>query len=380
MLRTLVSDFKAAGHNVTIFLDSRLKAFNPPIEADATIPISSRRELDKALKKNSKAVDAVYIVAPESEQMLQKLVESLENSGAVSLNCKANAIRMASDKMTTYRTLKKMGLRTPETLMIDARENVKQIKSTVSELEFPAVFKPIHGVSCSGVSVVRNESQIVAAVSKIMKESSDEVFVAQRLVRGVSASVSLISADNQALPITLNKQIITLTSPNSNSSYEGGTVPLHHSSEKEALKVAQLAVKSLKGLRGYVGVDMILTDEEPVVMDVNPRLTTSYVSFRKVVNFNPAQAIIDAVLMRRLPENIRCSGYASHLKVNVASPSNEILSKTYGMKEVISPPFPVTEDGSACALLVSHCAKLTETKKALFEAKRHLLDAFHSSD
>jgi len=34
MLRSLISDFKTAGHNVTTLLDSRLKAFNPPIEAD----------------------------------------------------------------------------------------------------------------------------------------------------------------------------------------------------------------------------------------------------------------------------------------------------------------------------------------------------------
>jgi hypothetical protein len=86
------------------------------------------------------------------------------------------------------------------------------------------------------------------------------------------------------------------------------------------------------------------------------------------------------VLLRRLPEKVECSGYASILKLKVAAPADEVLLKTYGIKEVISPPFPVMCDGSAYALLVSHCAKLTDTRTGLFEARRHLLDAFHGGD
>ena len=32
----------------------------------------------------------------------------------------------------------------------------------------------------------------------------------------------------------------------------------------------------MPGLRGYVGVDLVLTDSEAVVIEVNPRLTTAY--------------------------------------------------------------------------------------------------------
>ncbi len=374
MLRTLISDFNAAGHNVTIFLDSRLKAFNPPIEADNIISIFSHKELDKALKKISQAVDAVYIIAPESDQVLQRLVEVVEISGGIPLNCQVNTIRKASNKMKLYRILKKIGLRVPETLIVDIRENVEQIKHIVGKLGFPLVFKPVDGVGCCGLSVVRNESQIVAAVNKIMKESSSEYFIAQRLIKGAAASVSLISTGEEALPVTLNKQMITLASPNSDSSYDGGVVPLRHSLEKEALRVAQMAVKSLTGLRGYIGVDMVLTREEPVVMEVNPRLTTSYIGLRKVVNFNPAQAIIDAVLERKLPENVQSSGYAFLLKVKVPAPTYEVLLKTYGLKEVISPPFPVTGDGAAYALLVSYSAKLKDAEIGFHKAEKRLLD------
>lgn len=375
MLRALISDFKAAECNVTTLLDSRLKAFNPPIEADNIIPISSHKELDKALKKISQAVDAIYIIAPESDQVLQRLVEAVEISGEISLNCQVNAIEKASNKMKIYKILKKIGLRIPETLMVDTHENIKQIKRMVGELGFPLVFKPVDGVGCCGLSVVRDESQIVAAVNKIMKESLNKRFIAQRLIKGVAASVSLISTGEEALPITLNKQMITLAPPNSDSSYNGGIVPLRHSSEKEALRAARMAVKSLTGLRGYIGVDMVLTRKEPVVMEVNPRLTTSYIGLRKVVNFNPAQAMIDAVLKRRLPGNVQSSGYAFFLKVKVPTPAHEILLKTYGLKELISPPFPVPGDEEAYALLVSYSAKLKDAETGFYKAEKRLLNA-----
>ncbi|NIV10374.1 MAG: ATP-grasp domain-containing protein, partial [Aliifodinibius sp.] len=64
----------------------------------------------------------------------------------------------------------------------------------------------------------------------------------------------------------------------------------HHPLLEEALETAQRTVELLRGLRGYVGVDMVLTNDEPVVVEVNPRLTTSYIGLRKVINFNLAQA------------------------------------------------------------------------------------------
>ena len=39
-------------------------------------------------------------------------------------------------------------------------------------------------------------------------------------------------------------------------------------------------VESFSGLRGYVGVDVVLGQDKLYVVDVNPRLTTSYVGLR----------------------------------------------------------------------------------------------------
>lgn len=379
MLRCLASDFKAAGHSVTTLLDSRLKAFSPPIEADNVISVSSSEEVEENLKKLSEEVDAVYIVAPESGQTLQRLVRLVETSGGLSLNCQVDAIKEASNKMTTYEALERRRLRVPETAMVSLHEDSRHIRSIAKELGFPLVFKPLDEVGCCGLSVVKNESLIAAAVKKIARESLSERFIVQKLIRGISASVSVISTDAKALPITLNKQLVTLASPFERSSYNGGIVPFDHVSEKEALTTAQLAVESIRGLRGYVGVDMVLTGKGPVVVEVNPRLTTSYVGLRKIANFNPAQAMIDAVIERKLPEKVQSRGYAFFSKVKVHSASR-VFMETYKLEAVVSPPFPIAFDEPACALLAVRSGKLKNAQAGFHRAKKRFLKLYGNGD
>jgi len=374
MLRALVSDFKAAGHFVITFLDSRFITFSSSLDADKIITTSSKEELEKTLTALSKSVDAVYIIAPESGQALQRLVECVEAAGSASLNCAATAIEKVSNKYTIYDELKKIGIQMPDTLMVDSCENIKKIKRTVSELGFPLIFKPIDGIGCQGLSIIKNEHQITRALDKLMEESLGRYFLAQKFINGTASSVSLISTGEKAFPLTLNEQIVTLSPPNSNSAYTGGIVPLHHPLLEEALETAQRTVELFKGLRGYIGVDMVLTNDGPVVMEVNPRLTTSYIGLRKVINFNLAQAIINSVLKHELPENVQSSGYAFFSKVIVPKSSSKIFPKICGLEEIISPPLPIAGDEPAYALIIAHSDKLKGAKTKLYAAAKRLID------
>lgn len=374
MLRALCSDLKVCGHRVTTMLDLRLAAFNPPIDADSIIPISPRNDLDAVLHETSQVADAVYIIAPESGSLLEKLVENVETSGGTSLNCQIRAIRDASNKMRTHQISKESGVDVPETIMVDLYEDLSEMRRSIRTLGYPSVIKPLDGVGSSGLSLIRNESEIAAAARKISLESSSRYFIAQELIRGIAASVSLICTVDEALPVTLNKQTITLASPSSRSRYKGGIVPLQHTLRDEAFKLAERVVRSFKGLGGYVGVDMVLTSERPVVIEVNPRLTTSYVGLRKVVDTNPAKAIIDAVLSKRLARNVRTSGNAYFSKVAVPKPTRETLERTYGQDGVLSPPFPTEDSETSYALLISHSSGSKESKNGFQKVKKKLLD------
>ena len=376
MLRSLISDCKAAGHNVTTLLDSRLKAFNPPNEADQKVSVSSPHELSAKLEELSAMADAVYVIAPESSQVLEKLVEKVEAAGGTSLNCEADAIRRVSNKMTVYETMKKRGLKVPETVLVDIREKTENIERLTKELGYPLVFKPLDGVSCGGLSLVKDEGDIAGAVKKVAHESRSKQFIAQKVIRGKAASACAIATGDKAVAVTLNRQLVTLALPDEESEYYGGVVPFDHSLEKEAIEAAERAVEWIGGLKGYVGVDMILTEEDAMVLEVNPRLTTSYVGLRRVTNFNPAEAIFDATIGRELPKNVQSRGYAFFSKVEIP-PLPQIITETYKLKDVISPPFPIEGNRSAYALIATVSPSPKGAESAFYRAKKRLLNLYN---
>ena len=375
MLRSLISDCKAAGHNVTTLMDSRLEEFNPPNEADKRVTVSSPNELYAKLEEFSSVADAVYVIAPESGQVLEKLVHIIETSGGKLLNCKFDAIKRVSNKMTVYETLGRIGLKVPETVLLDIHEKTGNIRRLIKELGYPLVFKPLDGVSCGGLSLVKNRGDIAGAVKKVARESMSKQFIAQKVIRGKAASACVISTGDKALSVTLNRQLVTLASPDEESGYYGGVVPFDHSLEREALRAAQRVVEGIGGLKGYVGVDIILADEDPVVLEVNPRLTTSYVGLRRVVNFNPAEAIVDAVIRRKLPKNVQSRGYAFFSKVEVP-PRRQIIAETYKLKDVISPPFPIEGNRLAYALIATVSTSPKGAESAFHRTKKRLLNLY----
>jgi hypothetical protein len=78
--------------------------------------------------------------------------------------------------------------------------------------------------------------------------------------------------------------------------YLGGRYPLSATLSRRACALARQAFAALPATTGYVGIDMSLSDDPEsrpdVVLDVNPRLTTSYVGLRQAASVNLAQAML----------------------------------------------------------------------------------------
>ncbi|MCS7313155.1 MAG: ATP-grasp domain-containing protein, partial [Acidobacteria bacterium] len=135
----------------------------------------------------------------------------------------------------------------------------------------------------------------------------------QRLIHGDHASVSLlVTDDGRSQPLSLNGQRVV---PGCPFIYRGGVVPLRHPLTVRAFEVAEAAIRQVPGLRGYVGVDLVLADGEAWLIEINPRLTTSYIGLRRVIACNLAQAIWTACREGRWPEDLRVTGRAVFTKV-----------------------------------------------------------------
>ena len=373
MLRAVISDFKAAGHSLTTVLDSRLKLLNPPLEADSVVSTSSNQDVETALQELSESVDAVFIIAPESNQILQSLVESIELTGVTSLNCSSSFIRSVSDKICVIERAKELRLHTPETILFNSQDTIKEIKKTVhSRLRLPLVVKPVNGVGCAGLSVINDERLLASAVAKAIGASANSHFMVQKLIGGIAVSVTLLSTGKELLPVSLNWQDVIMKPPLSASTYNGGQVPFDSLFKRDAFAAAEALVKSFDGFRGYVGVDMVLTGREVVIIEVNPRLTTSYVGMRRSLGINHGQTLIDAVFKKELPVINQSSGYAVFSKVKTPKPTVATLQKTYCINQVISPPFPVAGSKKSEALVLAHGATVKDASERFQEAKKLL--------
>lgn len=372
MLRSVASNLKAAGHQVTIILDEGLSRLNPPLEADCVIPIFSFREAQQAILKACADTDAAYIIAPETGGTLQTLVEFIEQNGVPLLNSRSNGIKAVSDKANLYEILKDNKLRTPKTVRVNVAQYVKE--AITAKFDFPVVFKPVDGVGCSGLSIVKNESQVEGAIAKIDAELASESFMVQEYIEGEAVSVSLLCTGNKAMPISLNKQNVALSTPDKASCYVGGCVPFEHKMKQKAFNTAEKVLSCFSGLKGYIGVDLILTEKGPVIVDVNPRLTTSFIGLSQISGFNFADAIAKAALKNDLPADAPLSGYCCFSKIQTKKATLDSLDALYQAPGVVSPPFPIQDYEEGCALIFGQGNSVDEACRRLEEAKKRVLD------
>ncbi|MDH5637979.1 MAG: ATP-grasp domain-containing protein, partial [Nitrospinota bacterium] len=84
--------------------------------------------------------------------------------------------------------------------------------------------------------------------------------------------------------------------------YLGGEVTDIEPDESLA-QIAKELWNGIPGLAGFWGIDYIMTPDGPVVIEVNPRLTTSYCALGEATGVNPAAMILDAT-EGRTPEPV----------------------------------------------------------------------------
>ena len=265
-------------------------------------PVMLEGELMEWLGKNISNYDACLVIAPEEDFLLYDITNFIEKRGVNVIGSSSDAVMTCSDKFKMYESLKD-GVPIIETEKVFFND-----LNSYKTFNNKKILKPADGVSCSGVHVVSSNDEMKKAASLI--ETNLPYFIIQNFIEGTSASVSLISNGREAVPLSLNLQDIHFSDDGIN--YNGGRVPLTHELEDEAKQVAKRAVESIDGLKGYVGVDVILGDEVHLV-EINSRITTPYVALRDLLNFNLGESILDS-MDGKLPTKIDLSGTISFCK------------------------------------------------------------------
>jgi predicted ATP-grasp superfamily ATP-dependent carboligase len=297
MLKAVLTDLDAwGGVRTTTTLDSRLDGDSVP--AARIVPLWPAAHLETLIRLAG-SCDAALIIAPETDGILAHLTELVEAAGAAVLGSSPAAIAAAADKWQCYHVFRRNGIPTPETWCVPAGDAAALARA----IGLPLVVKPRDGCGSEGVYLARDLASLESALSRVGRE-----VLLQRFIEGIHASASLLVRAGAALPLSLNGQRIT---PGTPFVYQGGCVPLDHRLGAQALALSAWAATSLPGLRGYVGVDLVLTESTPYVIEINPRLTTSYVGLRQVADCNLARAIWDCCRSGRLPDRVALRGHVA---------------------------------------------------------------------
>ena len=303
MIQAILADLRAWGRFRTLTtLDNRLQGWSLP--ADEVVTLAPGHGAAAFLALLARA-EAALIIAPESEGILARLSAQVEARGLCLLGSRAAAVRIAADKWNCYQRFRQAGLPTPETWRVAATAATAAAPALAQKCGWPLVVKPIDGVGCEGTSLVRDVATLAQALDHPWLQPE---LLLQRYVPGTHASVSLLVTAGDALPLSLNGQSIQMGLP---CHYHGGVTPLEHPQVGNALELTRRAVALIPGLKGYVGVDLVLSDQGPTLIEINPRLTTAYIGVRQVVDVNLAQAIWQACCQGTLPDRVMLSGTVS---------------------------------------------------------------------
>lgn len=278
MLKGLTDDFKFKNADYLI-------SGNSNFHCKYCNPIVVEGDLMCWLNENIAVYDACLLIAPEEDLILYKITELIEKKDVKVVGSSFEAVLVCSDKFRMYGALKdKVNVIETEKVFFDEIDNYDPY------FDSKKIIKPADGVACSGVTIVNSLDELKRAVS--LMQTNLPYFIVQDFVEGISASVSLLSNGEETVPLSLNLQKIQFEDNNLN--YGGGEVPLEHDMANEAKAIAKSVVESINGLKGYVGVDIIIGDTVHVV-EVNSRVTTPYVALREILDFNLGEAIFDSI-------------------------------------------------------------------------------------
>jgi tyramine---L-glutamate ligase len=306
MLWALLSDFSRWGKVRTVAaLDPRFEDRIPglnrntlPADEIVCAPQNNYPEFYRSLLKRC---DAALIIAPETDGILAALAAQAEAAGILLLGSNASAITIAGNKESCHKVFRAAKLPTPGTRSATFADALQAARQMIR----PLVIKPVDGVSCEGVCRVDKLSDLAENLKTVRSATSHERILLQSFVAGTPVSVSLLACMHRCLPLSLNLQLIEAGSP---FRYLGSQVPFHHPAGCCALELACSAVNLIPGLQGYVGVDLVLTEDAAQLIEINPRLTTSYIGLRQVSSVNVAQAIWEACIRGIMPDRISFAG------------------------------------------------------------------------
>ncbi len=305
MLRALVSDLAEIDDvELLVTRDARLGAPRLPVECRL---LADADEFPPVWQECLNQVDAVWPIAPESHRILEQISVLIEAAGKLLLNSPSGAVALAASKVATARRLQQLGVAVVPTFELD---------DVLPELDGQWVLKPNDGAGCLGSRICTDSEELYRQIDELPIHLP---YIIQPFVSGMATSLCMLVRGGEVEILSVNLQRIAVMD---NAFLLLGCEVNGVRGDAEPYRaIGQAIGAAATGLWGFVGVDLINTGSGLEVLEINPRLTTSYVGLKESIGVNPAALVMELTnsesLMPRLSNrgrlvdvNLECNGAA----------------------------------------------------------------------
>jgi predicted ATP-grasp superfamily ATP-dependent carboligase len=280
MIQALAADFASLPDTeVWTSRDARLEPMHPA--GCKVTTIDSDLALQSWLGPASAAADWTLLIAPETGGALAGLCRLVEAAGGRLLSPSSAVVEVATDKQGTAELLASRGVSVPRGKIVHSPAEL-----AAESRQLPAVIKPRDGCGSQGVKVLHKAADLIAW-------KFDRPLRLEEYVFGLAASVGVLAGPQGLVSLPPCGQRL---SQNGTFAYLGGRLPLAANLAARARRLAEAAVAALPAPYGYLGVDIVLgaasDGSGDRVIEINPRLTTSYVGLRALAQSNLAAAML----------------------------------------------------------------------------------------
>ncbi len=257
------------------FQDYRIKDDN----FKKAIRIKSHKEIFNIslLKK----YDYILPIAPEIDLNLFHYAKFLEKHKLNFILSDSKTIKLLSDKLFFYKACKKNNIPTIKTNLLTSQLK-KNNKISLA--------KDRYGAGCSYIKIIKKYSDI---------ENNNFDKIVQPYINGKNYSLCLFFNKNSYNLLTINKQKLQIDT-NNMMKLTNLHVNVPHNFHPKINSLISLIMKSFPGLRGYIGIDIIIQKGKIFVVEINPRITTSFIGMYETIGVN----IVDLIIKSKYQKNV----------------------------------------------------------------------------
>ena len=285
MVAALVKDLKQIPDaSIALCRDARLDRSGQDIEY-VVINEHPHDEIRQAIQPD----DIVWLIAPESDNCLVEWAEWFNEQNSMPLLSDIQSLRICTSKYQTAKLFQRHDIQVIPTQRAD---------DEISVSEHGWIVKPDDGAGAEQIMVFSDRKQLDNCLAN---HGNNNNLVVQPYMKGRNMSLSMLCCDGMSVVIGCNLQNIEMQ--NEQMRLESIEVNACVNILEDFKKLASRIAKALPGLQGYVGIDLIENQQgELIVVEVNPRLTTSYAGLGQSINMNMAEQILDVFQSRALAD------------------------------------------------------------------------------